>query len=300
MASSPPDTFFRGYPQNLLMSIFDILIGNDLNTDKGEVGGSSPPRPTISLKFSNFVLLSLKATVLGFGCESCDTLAIDRKPRPIFSLIGQFWQSFRTSRDLVLVGLMLLDGLLSCEVLRPGWKTATDCSIALHPKTSQRTGVSAIIEGDRIASSRNGTWALDRSEEPVCSTSPSRACLQHGALVPTVRMERYALREIKEADWKVLKRLHRLAVERFCERVLAEVERVMHNSTESASQRYRNIFRIVERRDRDIARLFNGLRRSQGLMMLARICSEGLLTEDEFSSLSPETRSVIEMLLDRD
>jgi len=38
MASSPPDTFFRGYPQNLLMSIFDILIGNDLNTDKGEVG----------------------------------------------------------------------------------------------------------------------------------------------------------------------------------------------------------------------------------------------------------------------
>ena len=121
-----------------------------------------------------------------------------------------------------------------------------------------------------------------------------------GLLVPTLRMERYALREIKEADWKVLRHLHRLAVERFCERVLAEVERVMHNSTESASQRYRDIFRIVERRDRDIARLFNGLRRSQGLMMLARICSEGLLTEDEFSSLSPETRSVIEMLLDRD
>jgi hypothetical protein len=35
-------------------------------------------------------------------------------------------------------------------------------------------------------------------------------------------------------------------------------------------------------------------------MMLARIRSEGLLTEDEFSSLSPETRSVIEMLLDSD
>jgi len=119
-------------------------------------------------------------------------------------------------------------------------------------------------------------------------------------LVPTLRMERYALREIKEADWKVLRRLHRLAAERFCERVLAEVERVMHNSTESASQRYRDIFRIVERRDRDIARLFNDLRRSQGLMMLARIRSEGLLTEDEFSSLSPETRSVIETLLDRD
>jgi hypothetical protein len=108
------------------------------------------------------------------------------------------------------------------------------------------------------------------------------------------------LREIQETDWKVLRRLHPLAVERFCERVLAEVERVMHNSTEGAHQRYLDIFRIMERRDREMARLFNGLKRSQGLMMLARIRSVGLLTEDEFSSLSSETRDVIQMLLDRD
>jgi len=31
--------------------------------------------------------------------------------------VAQFWQSFRTYRDLALVGLMLLDGLRSCEVL---------------------------------------------------------------------------------------------------------------------------------------------------------------------------------------
>ncbi|PYU18614.1 MAG: hypothetical protein DMG30_27090 [Acidobacteria bacterium] len=31
--------------------------------------------------------------------------------------VAKFWQSFRTYRDLVLVGLMLLDGLRSCEVL---------------------------------------------------------------------------------------------------------------------------------------------------------------------------------------
>jgi len=32
--------------------------------------------------------------------------------------VAQFWQSFHTFRDLALVGLMLLDGLRSCEVLR--------------------------------------------------------------------------------------------------------------------------------------------------------------------------------------
>jgi integrase/recombinase XerD len=31
--------------------------------------------------------------------------------------VAKFWQSFRTHRDLALVGLMLLDGLRSCEVL---------------------------------------------------------------------------------------------------------------------------------------------------------------------------------------
>ena len=67
----------------------------------------------------------------------------------------------------------------------------------------------------------------------------------------------------------------------------------MHASTEGAHQRYLNIFKVMERRDREMARLFNGLKRSEGLMMLARIRSAGLLTEDEFSNLSSETRGVI-------
>lgn len=65
--------------------------------------------------------------------------------------------------------------------------------------------------------------------------------------------------------------MHPLAVARFCEGVIAEVERVMHASTEGAHQRYLNIFKVMERRDREMARLFNGLKRSEGLMMLARI-----------------------------
>jgi hypothetical protein len=105
------------------------------------------------------------------------------------------------------------------------------------------------------------------------------------------------VRTIAEADWKVLRRLHHLALERFCERVLAEIEQVMQNRTHSAHQRYLEIFRIVEQRDRNIARLFNDPRRSQALTMLTGIRSEGLLTDDEFSALSPETRNAIELLL---
>ena len=102
---------------------------------------------------------------------------------------------------------------------------------------------------------------------------------------------------IAEPDWKVLRRVHSLALDRYCQNVLAEIERVTHNTAQSAHRRYLDIFKIIERRDREIAGLFNDPRRSNALTMLARIRAAGLLTEDEFSSLSADTRSAIELLL---
>ena len=40
-------------------------------------------------------------------------------------------------------------------------------------------------------------------------------------------------RAIAEADWKVLRRVHPLALERYCERVLAEIERVTHTGAKA-------------------------------------------------------------------
>jgi hypothetical protein len=104
-------------------------------------------------------------------------------------------------------------------------------------------------------------------------------------------------RTIAEADWKVLRRVHRLALERYCERVLAEIERVTHNSAQSSHQRYLDIFKIIEQRNREMASIFDDPKRSNALTMLARMRSDGLLTDDEFSSLGEETRSTIELLL---
>jgi hypothetical protein len=105
------------------------------------------------------------------------------------------------------------------------------------------------------------------------------------------------MRETKEPDWKVLRRVHPLALECFCERVLAEIDRVSRDGATSYHARYLQIFRILQQRDREMARLFDNLRRSHALTMLAQIRSQGLLTQDEFSRLSPETRGAIQMLL---
>ena len=98
-------------------------------------------------------------------------------------------------------------------------------------------------------------------------------------------------RTIAEADWKVLRRIHPLALERYCERTLAEIERVTHKQRPERASALSQIFKIIEQRDREMAK------RSNALTMLARIRAAGMLTEDEFSRLSPETRSNVELLL---
>jgi hypothetical protein len=103
--------------------------------------------------------------------------------------------------------------------------------------------------------------------------------------------------EISEPDWRVLRRLHPLALERFCERVLAEVDRVSRDGAKNHHARYLQIFRIIEQRNGEMVRIFDNPRRSYALTMLAQMRTQGLLTEDEFSSLSPETRGAIQMLL---
>jgi hypothetical protein len=105
-------------------------------------------------------------------------------------------------------------------------------------------------------------------------------------------------REIKESDWKTLRRLQPLALERFCKRVLDEIESARNDSTRNFHQRYLDVYRIVKERDRQIADMFNDVRRSNAIHKLALIRSSGLLEESEFASFSEEMRASIAFLTD--
>jgi hypothetical protein len=98
---------------------------------------------------------------------------------------------------------------------------------------------------------------------------------------------------IQEADWKVLRTVHPLALERYCDRVLREVEQVVQDNSKGTHERYRDLFELIRNRDGEIARLFNDPRRSTALIMLVGLHAEGLLTDDEVSRLTPDTRAAI-------
>jgi hypothetical protein len=103
-------------------------------------------------------------------------------------------------------------------------------------------------------------------------------------------------RVICEPDWKVLRELKPIALDRFCQRVLDEIARVASDASKTSHERYLAVYQLMERRDRELATAFNGLRRSTALLQLMSIQSHGLLTADEMSRFSAETREVVRAL----
>lgn len=104
-------------------------------------------------------------------------------------------------------------------------------------------------------------------------------------------------RDLPEADWKTCRKLQAIALERLCERVLGEVSAISSNTAASYHARYLDVYKLIERRDDDIARAFNDPRRSNIIFKMVTIVSLDLLTPDELQRLSPATREIIESLL---
>lgn len=104
------------------------------------------------------------------------------------------------------------------------------------------------------------------------------------------------LRTISEPDWKRFRRLRELALERFYQRVLGEVERVSSDAEKTAHDRYHALFGLLRRRDEELANAFDNPRRSMAFQQLAWIVSLGLLTPEELAELTLETREVLNVL----
>ncbi len=103
-------------------------------------------------------------------------------------------------------------------------------------------------------------------------------------------------RDINETDWKLLRELFPIALDRLCGRILEEIEHINTDTSKGTHQRYLEIYELMQRRDKEIARAFNDLRRSTALIRLVTILSQRLLTQEEFARFSPETHSFVEML----
>ena len=101
---------------------------------------------------------------------------------------------------------------------------------------------------------------------------------------------------IAESDWKLSRKLHPIALDRFCHRVLEEIASIGSDTSKTSHERYGAIYRLIKRRDREIADSFDGMSRSQALIRILALRRLGLFTDDEFGQFSEEMRGEVERI----
>lgn len=108
------------------------------------------------------------------------------------------------------------------------------------------------------------------------------------------------MRDFPERDWKILRDLKDVAVERICKRALDEVAKIATGLAEPPNgyhERYRALFALLRKRDKEIADTFDGLRRSTALQQLALMRHHQLFTDEEFLRFSQQTRESVQAFL---
>src|SRR5690242_18748891 len=103
-------------------------------------------------------------------------------------------------------------------------------------------------------------------------------------------------RRISEPDWRLLRQLEPVALDRYCRRVLDDVAALAGDDGRSAHARYLALYELLKERDKDLAVTFNDLRRSTAPVQLAAMRYRGLLTDEEFARFSPDTREWVQLM----
>lgn len=102
--------------------------------------------------------------------------------------------------------------------------------------------------------------------------------------------------DLPESDWKAFRKLREVALERLCERILAEISRVSSDTKRSTHARYLAIYELIQERNDQIARAFDNPRRSAAVAQLAAMMSLDLITKEELQGFTLRTQSVVEAL----
>jgi len=103
---------------------------------------------------------------------------------------------------------------------------------------------------------------------------------------------------IPESDWKKIRDLKSVLLDRLCQRILQEVAVQATEPSRTPHERYLAIYKLIHERDRDIAEIFDGLSRSKAMMCILNARHHSLLTDEEFGRFSEDTRAEVDRILE--
>jgi hypothetical protein len=106
------------------------------------------------------------------------------------------------------------------------------------------------------------------------------------------------MNQIKESDWKVMRRVAPTLVERFCQRYLDSIAKIIRTK-QSSFERYQDVYRATQQHNRSMQLLFDDMRRSSAFELVISWRDLDLLTEEEFSLFSEDLQQRVDRFLGR-
>jgi hypothetical protein len=109
------------------------------------------------------------------------------------------------------------------------------------------------------------------------------------------------VRDFPEADWRILRELGPIALERFCKRVLEKAAALVNGSPGDAGgchDRYLALYKLIRDQDKELGYAFNDICRSTAQARLISIRNLELLTDAEFMRFSEKTRESVVAFLE--
>ena len=100
--------------------------------------------------------------------------------------------------------------------------------------------------------------------------------------------------DFPESDWRRFKEVHQRLLERYCIRILEEVDAASRDARGSAHDRYLKIYKLINESNEQMANAFDDFRRSTAVMQLGIMRRMKLLMDEELSLFSEQTRTRVD------
>lgn len=99
--------------------------------------------------------------------------------------------------------------------------------------------------------------------------------------------------KISESDWKIFKKVRKIALERFTKITLEKCQSIICINEHSTIERYSKLNEYIYKRNIEMGRTFDDFRRSTAIQCLNLMFTYSLLTENEVSEFSEEVQNSI-------
>jgi len=101
---------------------------------------------------------------------------------------------------------------------------------------------------------------------------------------------------ISERDWKIIRDLKPELLNLSCEQIFHRIEKLSAGRAGQQHQTYLKLYKLIEKEDEKIAKMFNDLKRSNAFFKIAALRLNGVLTDAQMELFTEQTQAIVKDL----